>query len=643
MSITDVRTPFFVICLLLKFGFIQAQFSMKWGKTTELEQKMKVCSFDTNEVAIVLGDVGVISFDFRRQYAIVDRHVRIKILKNAGKDFADIKIPFYGHHKIDKIELVKGQTINFDENGKQVITKVNPKTIFTIKTSEKWHEVRIPMPKVSVGSIIEYKYRFLTKNVVFLEAWNFQREIPTLHSKVSTEIPNELDYSVILNGHRLIEKYREQSKNEWELENLPALKPEPYVSNINDYAEKIRFQLVGYEKRKNDYTAETENKTFLSTWEELTTKLLNDSALRDYLSGAGKTSIPISSESSNQGLSIQIVERVYNYISKNYSWDGKFNTFPNIGLKELAKQKTGNGAALNLLLISHLRKLKIEAYPILISTRSHGKIVKNYPLLSQFNHLISAVIFDQDTMYIDLANTSYPFHILPFHNRVKEGFFLKKEAPTWVPIVQSDEVIVQKTTLHGIINSNGSFNLESTTHHDDYFLANVLNRQETTIPFNLDIASGYSEVKIKEHDFNRKETSLVEYLEIDAKIEIINDNLIAFSPIVMENFDKNPFQQTTRNLPIENPFRRKILCQAIYQIPKGFEVEVIPQSQRLILINDYMKFRYSTKEIGEKVIISFSIHYDYDLILPQYYKALQEFYDLVIAKLQEKVILEKKE
>jgi hypothetical protein len=58
------------------------------------------------------------------------------------------------------------------------------------------------------------------------------------------------------------------------------------------------------------------------------------------------------------------------------------NTYLLKTLKGVFNRKTGSGTELNLLLISLLRQVGIEANPVVISTREHGRIWKDYPMIS---------------------------------------------------------------------------------------------------------------------------------------------------------------------------------------------------------------------------------------------------------------------
>ena len=58
--------------------------------------------------------------------------------------------------------------------------------------------------------------------------------------------------------------------------------------------------------------------------------------------------------------------------------------FTNKSVKDLLSSKTGNSAEINLFLAGMLNAAGIEAYPVITSTRSNGKIQSDYPFLQPF-------------------------------------------------------------------------------------------------------------------------------------------------------------------------------------------------------------------------------------------------------------------
>ena len=614
---------------------------MKWGKVSEEERKLTSCSFDTSAAAIVLGDIGYISFHYGHPYAILERFTRIKILKPEGRALANIRIPYYAGEQIEKVEEIKAQTINFDETGAKEIRKISKKEIFRVSSSRKWEEVRFALPKVRVGSIIEYRYRYLTKNIIFLNAWSFQREIPTLHSKIATEIPSDLEYIVLLNGNRLLEKYQEEFGESWYLDNLPSLKKEPFVHNSNDYAEKIRFQLSGFDRRKEEILPYEEIVDFLTSWEMLGLELMQDHTYRDYISRLGKleTIIKRIDRDMMELPAGAKIKKIYNYIQSQYIWDYSFSIFPNIKFTDLQQLKSGNSAALNLLFTALAREAGLESLPVIISTRKHGRIEKSYSLLSQFNHLIAMVVEGKDTSYIDTANKQYPHYILPLWDRVNEGLAIKKKGTEWVKIVDPEKKAILKTSILGNLSPSGKIDLKCNRFYNDYFVVDALRKKETPILKTFDYGAGFLETKLSDHRFVLKGEDLEEKFEIEAAIQSLNGKMIAFQPVFIEGFDKNPYQQRQRVYPIENAFKRQQIFQAIYRIPNEYTPESIPGSLELKLPNDYMNFKYVVNQKEGKIFFKVVVSYNYDRIPSCYYEALQQFYDRVIAKLKEKVLL----
>ena len=89
-----------------------SQESIKWGKPTEKEKGLKICSFDSTANAVILSETG--SIYFNSGYAFINIYKKIKILNDAGIQYANIQIPFYSKENLEKIEDFNAQTINID-------------------------------------------------------------------------------------------------------------------------------------------------------------------------------------------------------------------------------------------------------------------------------------------------------------------------------------------------------------------------------------------------------------------------------------------------------------------------------------------------------------------------------------------------
>src|SRR5688572_7556216 len=90
-----------------------------FGKIDKSELDLSVCEFDPEATAIVLADVGTYNVDLRgsEPYFEFRRHVRIKILKDEGIPYANIRIPYIHYGNAEQIVNLSAFTYNVDASG----------------------------------------------------------------------------------------------------------------------------------------------------------------------------------------------------------------------------------------------------------------------------------------------------------------------------------------------------------------------------------------------------------------------------------------------------------------------------------------------------------------------------------------------
>src|SRR6185437_10458957 len=120
--------------------------------------------------------------------------VRIKILKDEGRKYADVEIP-YEKTGGSEISRVWGRTIHPDGSVFEFKGKAFDKTIVKAK-GLKYMAKTFTLPDVQVGSIIEYSYRKdLSENYVFDSHWILNDELFTKYAKFSLK-PYSSEYSM---------------------------------------------------------------------------------------------------------------------------------------------------------------------------------------------------------------------------------------------------------------------------------------------------------------------------------------------------------------------------------------------------------------------------------------------------------------
>ena len=110
-----------------------------------------------------------------------DNYVRIKILTEAGRKYADIEIPF--STQFEEIKIIRARTIRPDGSITNFDGNVMDKTIFQNSRS-KYDAKTFTLPDVQVGSIIEYYYTIEFKGGwIHGSRWIISQDLFTKHAK----------------------------------------------------------------------------------------------------------------------------------------------------------------------------------------------------------------------------------------------------------------------------------------------------------------------------------------------------------------------------------------------------------------------------------------------------------------------------
>jgi hypothetical protein len=173
----------------------------KYGKVEEKE--IALTSYHGAD-AVILSDYGEYKFDgiTGHLYFYFTHHVRIKILTEAGLRFATQKIQYYDlrsamYSSGNETNTLRAQTLNVNEKGKVITSKVKPKFTVTAPPDENYNaSVTIYFPDVKPGSIIEYEITIPTIETVNPEPWMVQYDIPCLWNELRIITPLEFNYAI---------------------------------------------------------------------------------------------------------------------------------------------------------------------------------------------------------------------------------------------------------------------------------------------------------------------------------------------------------------------------------------------------------------------------------------------------------------
>ena len=85
-----------------------------------------------------------------------------------------------------------------------------------------------------------------------------------------------------------------------------------------------------------------------------------------------------------------------------------------------------------------LRKAGLNAQPVLISTRDHGRIYYDYPFSYSFNYVVVQVELAGEKILCDATQSYCPDRLLPDFCLNDKGLLVDKIGNTWVELVPTE-------------------------------------------------------------------------------------------------------------------------------------------------------------------------------------------------------------
>lgn len=658
---------FLLICITLLGSTItiQAQ-NYDLGKVTIAELNEKVHPKDSSAPAAILFKKGRTYFGYNKDVGFYANHVcevKIKIYKKEGLSWADQKVRFYiGYDKLneDRLEFSDAVTYNL-ENGNIVKTKLNNQGEFKNKINQYWKEKTITLPNVKVGSIIEYKYVLRSENLVKFPDFDVQFSIPVDYFYYKTQIPEFYIYKPILIGGIPLETeskftgasqsfdnaYSQTSSfNYKQIEtfykgkDVPALKEEPYINNLENYRGSIQQELERV--RLPDQPV----KDYSLTWEGVAKTIFKDDSFGKQLNQGSLFTDDLNKLLSNVEDKTERLNLIFTYVKNRMNWNEINSCYTEKGVEKAYKDQTGNVAEINFILINMLRAAGIEANPVLVSTIQNGLPV--YPTRTGFNYVIVAAEIDGKKTLLDASHKLTAPNILPLNVLNWNGRLIKKDGSSEEiqldPTQQSKEIysLIVKINPDGKMNGQArvqrtdydaySFREENNTKTEDAYLEKLENRLG-----GLEI-SNYA---IENQKSNLDQSVIETFSFASSNRSDIIDGKIFVNPLLFFTQSKNPFNQEKRQMPVYFGYKNIEKFNLNIEIPQGYTVESLPKPFRISSEDKLMSFILNFSVSENKIQIVSQKEINSSIFVAEYYGMIKEFFQKMIVSQNEKIILKK--
>jgi hypothetical protein len=638
---------------------------MKFGKVEMWELDMTTYPQDTGAAALILADYGqtIFSYSQNKGYFEIfyERHCRVKILKNSGYEYANIEIPLRISGATKEIVTnLKASTYNLD-NGKIVEHKLARKDIFDDKSSESWTVKKFTLPNLEVGSVFEFSYKIVS-DFDIIRNWQFQMDIPVAWSEYTIKVPQYYKFLKFSQGYESF--YKDERKTEsatrsfklsngqtqtepyinevnyWAVKDAPGFGTEKFITTQNDFYTKIEFQVATFHMPPGHM------RNILADWPEVQKKLLDHEKFGNQINRSGFMRAELQALVKGCPDDHCKISKIYDFIRQNMEWNERKTFLCESNLRKAFSDKVGNSADINLMLVSALREIGLQADPVILSTRDNGRIHPVYPIIGKYNYVIVAVNTEGKYVLLDATDKFIVPGQLPTRCLNFQGRLISETNSRWIELNNRGEssnmftanlTLGEDGTMAGrLVISSGGYDAvnkrKAIVFNSDEYLKNLKEEKKS-----WEIVSNNFEnlEKISERLVSKYEVRISDAAQLAGNVIFIN-------PMLTEGIKENPFKQEKRIFPIDFTHPSINIFHLSLEIPEGFDVEELPKNAVWALPENAGSFSYNILKNGNIINITTNYNIKNSFFGADSFPVLKEFHNLIVAKCAEQIVIKKK-
>ena len=642
------RTYLFLLILPVQLALFAQKEVPAFGKIDLQDLQLKSCPFEPDATAMKLFDIQETEFEVLAYNSrlITERRVRIKIFNVKGYEYASVRIPYFSKKSVTKIKDLSGIIYSLDSSGQIMTERLYKSDFFKKKAEDNIGIINFTFPNLKPGCVIEFRYTRIEKNILQIDPWIPQGEIPVAYASLTLITPSFSRVKTKIYGADTINQtVTKLSKGSYDRlkriyfkENIRSFEPEPFMSSYKDNLLKVVFLLI------------PESSFFVDVLisPEVVWKFTGNSLLRSMDFGGQIRRIIIGTESIIDSAKniFSISDRIgfiYERVKKRIPDKGEQTLYPNDVL-EAWNNRTGNTAEINLILINLLQKAGVTCMPLLISTRENGKVNTDFPSIGQLN-AVDVLALDSNTFFLMDASLKYQSYLNPPFNVLnRQGLLLEEDNMQWVNISDERPLVRQNININATIRENGSIEGSAMCLHYDYAKSYMLDSTTEEDPKNKFIDKKPAGLKIISITYENAENDSEPLLQrINFTYEPQNTGDYYFiNPQMLDSKNENPFVKQIRNTAIDFGCKQQLTLLMELEIPSTFEIDHLPRN---------ITVRAPDSSFFFKRIFSFGsgiIHLSqtFDIMRPIFdkeeYPAIQEFFNRAYQLMSEEIILKKK-
>ncbi len=661
-----------ILCL---FAITLDAQNYKFGKVSNEElQEERYEKDSTASAAVLYRNVDVhYNYDISEGFSVVkDVYERIKIYDKKGFDFATVKEMLYiGGTSKENFSSLKAYTYNM-EGGKIEKVKLKNSEVFSKELSKYYKEETFTMPNLKEGSVIEFQYKVTSPYTYSIDEILLQYDIPIKKQEVKITIPEFYVFTPRIKGYlqaipeistankkinytsgdksstglgSQTGSYRSRSidykakVSKFNMEDVPALKEEAYVNNMNNYRAGVNYE-IQFVKFPNEI-----GKSYAATWESVAKSIYESENFGKQLEFTKYFKNDLKSLLNGETDEVKKAAMIFKFVQDKMNWNNYPGKFTDEGVKEAYKKESGSVADINLMLVAMLKTSGLDANPVLVSTRDNG--VPLFPTRDGFNYVLASVMLNGQNVLLDACNKYTEPGLLPTTTLNWFGRMVKEDGTSSVVSMMPEKKSKTITYLNIDLKPNGDISgkeRETLGFYNAFQFRNLYNnvQEESYLEKKENLFDGMEITNYSVKNKNVIGKPIVESYDftMEAQADVIGDK-IYFSPLFFHTDSENPFKLEERSYPVDFVYPRHDKITAIINIPEGFQIASVPDNLNLGLPKNMGTFKYKTLQKENQLQVVVDLIINQAVIPANDYVPVKDFFRMVVEKETEKVVLSK--
>lgn len=614
-----------------------------WLPVTQQDLAIKEVPHDPGADAIQL----YMSYYKDDDAKFISVYKRIKILREAGKERANIEIPIGSRESLKELFA---RTIHPD----QKITDFTGKAFEKILIKRRGVKLAVrafTLPDVTVGSIIEYRYTIiLPPHIVSpISAWPVQEDIFTLKKNLRfrafqglvltpTEWTNvsrrsQVSYSYLNQIDANVPEKKQGNLMELELQNVPKFDAEDYMPPEDDFRSVILFYYGGREMASPD--------KFWEEWQKLITEYVekyigNSREVRDAAAQVVGTETDPEKKLRKLYARAQQIRNLTFERERTAVEKKEEHLKRSVSPQETLQRGYGTSWEINVLFTALARAAGFDATMLGVSDRKERSFNKIVLWLGQLDSSAVLVNVGGRDMVLDPGRRFCPFGVLQWKNTAtsalkfsKGGGFITTPQPESSLLHRIAQVSLGTDgTLTGAITIN--FNGEDALEHR----LDALDEDEAGRRKSLEdemqawLPRG-AVVKLKDvQGWESTDEPLVARftIEVPSFASVAGKRLLS-PAFFFSTLQKNMFIGQFRRYPISFPYPFTEEDELSITLPEGYRVEEPPFRRKAGL--SYAGYEIASTVDERRIVTKRKLRFEGSDLPPDKYEELKNFFSVV--------------